>query len=72
MEEINETVSEEASQNKELWDAFNNLFTERELKEIDFAVMYAEHFDHGTDGHNRLKLISKLYFLLAKSYLKGS
>lgn len=38
----------------------NNEFTERELMEIKFALMYVEEFLHGTDGHNRLMLIAKL------------
>lgn len=35
-------------------------WTEREQKEINFARAYAQHYAHGTDGHSRLMLISKL------------
>jgi len=38
----------------------NRLFTEREWAEIEFARTYTEDFRHGTDGHIRLMLISKL------------
>ena len=38
--------------------------TEREAKEVDFAQMYANHYSHGTDGHNRLLLISKLAHMI--------
>jgi hypothetical protein len=44
--------------------------TEREVKEIAFACAYAESFNHGTDGHSRLILISKLVALLDKGYGK--
>ncbi len=44
--------------------------TEREMKEIAFAQIYHNQFDHGTDGHNRLILISKLVALLDKGYGK--
>lgn len=37
---------------------------ERELKEIEFARVYASKFGHGTDGHNRLILLAKLADLL--------
>ncbi len=36
-------------------------YTDRELKEIILALVYADDFQHGTDGHNRLILIAKLY-----------
>ena len=41
-------------------------FTERERKEIQFALLYAHEFDHGTDGHHRLKLIAKLFITLVE------
>lgn len=34
--------------------------TERELKEIDFARVYAKDFAHGTTGHNGLMLLAKM------------
>ena len=36
------------------------LFDERQLKEIEFAHLYAQKFNHGTVGHNLLLLIDKL------------
>lgn len=38
--------------------------TERQAKEIQFAIYYAEYGNHGTDGHNRLLLIAKMAFFL--------
>lgn len=37
-----------------------NHFSERERAEINFALMYVQQFDHGTDGHSRLHVIAKL------------
>ena len=34
--------------------------TDRERKELEFAELYDKEFSHGTDGHNRLLLISKI------------
>jgi hypothetical protein len=34
--------------------------TERELKEIKFALIYDEQFKHGTDGNNPLIIVAKL------------
>lgn len=30
---------------------WHNNFEDRELMEIEFAKLYANRFDHGTDGH---------------------
>lgn len=46
-----------------------NLLTEREIREVEFARLYAKEFNHGTDGHNRLVLITKLVDILNQSYL---
>lgn len=46
-------------------------FTERELKEIFFALTYANGFAHGTDGHNRLMLIAKLAECVGDEYIRG-
>ena len=35
-------------------------FDERQIKEIEFADTYTHGYRHGTDGHNRLLLVSKL------------
>lgn len=40
--------------------------TDRELKEIEFAMMYASRFNHGTDGHNAKIIIAKLYRMLTE------
>ena len=37
-----------------------SFLTSREQSELKLAQVYVEHFDHGTDGHNRLTLIHKL------------
>lgn len=39
-------------------------FIERELAEIEFAKIYTEKFNHGTDGHNRLNIVTKLALLV--------
>jgi hypothetical protein len=33
---------------------------ERQLEEIEFARTYLEQFDHGTDGHHRLRTLAVL------------
>lgn len=35
-------------------------FDSRQLKEMQLATAYDTFFDHGTDGHSRLKLIARL------------
>jgi len=39
-------------------------FTDRERKEIEFSELYAENYNHGTDGHNAKLIIAKLVGLL--------
>ena len=39
-------------------------FDERQLKEIAFARVYVQQFNHGTDGHNAKLIIAKLADLL--------
>ena len=34
------------------FDGGQNGMTERQLKEIAFALLYKKYFNHGTDGHN--------------------
>ena len=36
------------------------VLSERDIKEINFAKLYAMDFAHGTAGHNRLMLIANL------------
>lgn len=45
--------------------------TERERKEIVLAVFYDTALDHGTAGHNRLKLIAKLAKGSSDDTIKG-
>ena len=45
-----------------------NELTEREAKEVAFAVMYFNQFNHGTTGHNQLVLIAKLAEMLNRGY----
>lgn len=44
--------------------AWETHFTERELKEIEFARVYAAQYGHGTDGHIRLTIMARLAELL--------
>lgn len=37
---------------------------ERQLKEVELAVIYAENFHHGTTGHNQLMLIAQMAKML--------
>jgi hypothetical protein len=48
-----------------LWinERFLEMFTQRKLDEMEFANIYTG-FSHGTDGHNRLLLIAKLYKMI--------
>lgn len=39
---------------------WEQLLDERQVKEVQFARLYATDFHHGTDGHNRLILINFL------------
>jgi hypothetical protein len=39
-------------------------FTNREIKEIDFARIYTDNFNHGTDGHRAKIIISKMSNML--------
>ena len=39
-------------------------FDERQLKEIEFCILYATNFKHGTDGHNAKMIIAKMVELL--------
>ena len=34
-------------------------FNERQLKEIELSVFYAERFNHGTDGHNSKIIVAQ-------------
>lgn len=43
---------------------WNDLFDERQKKEIAFSRIYANDFNHGTDGHNAKVIIAKMADLL--------
>lgn len=45
-------------------DWMKHYLSERELKEVQLAQVYASDFHHGTTGHNQLMLISKLADML--------
>jgi hypothetical protein len=49
---------------------WRQLFDARQLKEIDFAQVYAKEFNHGTDGHNRLLLIDRMTKVLDTLHLE--
>lgn len=42
-------------------------FTERELKEIDFCILYQKNFAHGTVGHNEKLIIARMAWLLDRT-----
>lgn len=39
-------------------------FDERELKEIEYAVIYKQQFNHGTLGHNIRIIVAKMVSIL--------
>ncbi len=39
-------------------------FTDRDIKEIDFSIIYADNFNHGTNGHNEKIIIAKMANML--------
>jgi len=41
---------------------------DRQRKEVEFAIIYARDFSHGTDGHNAKLIIAKLAGLLDHAY----
>lgn len=41
-------------------------FDERQRKEIEFALLYANQFAHGTDGHNAKIIIARMAAMLDK------
>lgn len=46
-----------------------NMWTTREIAEIEHALHYAHNLEHGTAGHNQLMLIAKMAELLGFSYV---
>lgn len=44
--------------------------TDREQKECAFALLYADHFNHGTQGHNSYLLIAKLTKIIIELFGK--
>lgn len=51
------------TEGEETWKSVYGLSL-REIKEIEFAKMYVEKFEHGTDGHSRLMLIDHMNSVL--------
>ena len=45
-------------------ESWKYIFTERELKEIEFWRVYAQDFAHGTDGHTIRIIVAKMEKLL--------
>jgi hypothetical protein len=43
--------------------------TEREEREVQFSLLYASQFNHGTDGHNAKLLIAKLWRAATEGYV---
>lgn len=39
---------------------WRNMLDQRQEKELGFAALYAQQFNHGTTGHNQLLLIARL------------
>lgn len=37
-----------------------NNFDERQQREIEFSILYADKFSHGTDGHNAKLIIAQM------------
>jgi hypothetical protein len=46
-------------------------FTEREKSEIRLAVLYAQDFNHGTDGHNAKIIIAKMVKILESNKIEN-
>ena len=44
------------------------LLTEREWMEVEYCRVYAEEYNHGTDGHSIRLLVAKLADLLEECY----
>ncbi len=65
---ISENVTNPVPQLEPEHKAWWTELTDRETEEVRFATLYAEEFNHGTDGHNRLNLIAKLTRLLDERY----
>jgi hypothetical protein len=43
---------------------WTKVFTKRQIKEINFSMVYADDFSHGTDGHNAKIIIAKMAIML--------
>lgn len=63
-------IMEPTDDEKRAYAALETLYgklTEREWKEVCFAMAYSQSFAHGTDDHVRLMLISKLVELYCEA-----
>jgi hypothetical protein len=43
---------------------WTKVFSERQIKEIEFSAIYTNSFGHGTDGHNAKVIIAKMAKML--------
>jgi len=43
---------------------WREFFDDRQLKEIEFSMVYLNQFGHGTDGHNAKLIIARMSTLL--------
>lgn len=43
---------------------WRSFLDERQLKEIEFDIIYVNQFEHGTDGHNARQIIARMAELL--------
>ncbi|GAF68166.1 unnamed protein product [marine sediment metagenome] len=42
-------------------------FDERELKEVEFCVLYKQQFSHGTNAHNLRVIVAKMASILSNA-----
>lgn len=64
---VNAAVGTEAVE-EDSWGWLRALLPEQE-REVRFAIMYHDNFNHRTEGHNRLVLIAVLARMLANAML---
>jgi len=51
-------------QHEQWYTNWRKTLDEQQQKEVQFAEAYNQKFNHGTDGHSRLMLISLMAYLL--------
>lgn len=65
-------TTEEAAQECVRKTAWMERFDERQQAEIAFALLYAEQFGHGTDGHNAKLIIAQMAGMLMELESRNS